>query len=85
MNARKTKRGTKLDAVAEVLANLNPKCIATIVPADDGEVFLILMKCPDVVRCPRCTDARARLRETPTSTPTATPRADARPAEEDEL
>jgi hypothetical protein len=43
-------------------------CAAVIVESAEvpAEVFAALMLCPSGRRCPRCTDARARMRKAPT-------------------
>jgi hypothetical protein len=53
-----SKSGLTLEAVTAAIAELVPKCIATIVELANGP--LILMACPDAARCPRCTAARER-------------------------
>ena len=55
---RRSKAGPTLKAITAAIAELVPKCIATIVELASGP--LILMACPDAARCPRCTAARER-------------------------
>jgi len=54
----RSKSESSLEAATAAIAELMPKCIATIVELPNGP--LILIACPDAARCPRCTAARER-------------------------
>jgi hypothetical protein len=74
----RSKPGSRLEAVTAAIAELAPKCIATIVEMPNGP--LILMACPTAAGCLRCADARRRQRP---PAPKPTPRPDTATSPED--
>jgi hypothetical protein len=54
----RSKSGSRLEAVADAIAGLVPKCIATIVELPNGP--LILMACPAAAGCTPVHSGRAR-------------------------
>ena len=78
----RSKTASRVEAITAAVADLTPKCIATIVEMANGP--LILMACPAAAHCPRCSEARRQQRPLDIPpTPSATPKTDVETSSEE--